>query len=193
MKPFFNGRPIEDVAAFYARVKAVAPELPVLMVHAPILTDDPTFETPDQIQRYLKEVKDYSAHADAVDFDIYPVPAVLSNLATPGSGGSVVAEDRAVANYLSWLEDAVPARQRLVVLQGFGYADLYERTFRDANFAEDVIEAARAPTEKEMVSMVSQAVLGGAEWVIWWGPSLLEKSTSAPWPAILHLAGRPRN
>lgn len=189
----FNGRPIEDVAAFYARVKAVAPELPVLMVHAPILTDDPTFKTLDQIQRYLKEVTDYSAHADAVGFDIYPVPADLSNLATPVSGGAVVAEDRAVADYLSWLEDAVPARQRLVVLQGFGYADLYESKFLEASFPAEVINAARAPTGKETDLMVSQAISAGAEWVIWWGPSLLKETGSAPWQTILDIAGRSHN
>lgn len=184
----FHGRPIGDVADFYAHVKAVIPDLPVLMVHGPIITDKPEFSSAGQIEEYLANVQAYSAHADIVGFDIYPFPAFLAKLATPLSNGAEVEESRAIREYMSWLNDAVPSKRKLIVMQGFAYTNLYEKGFREANFPQELLDAIKAPTKSEMSMMVDQALAAGAELLIWWGPSSLPDADTAPWPTILDIA-----
>ncbi|MGB7241001.1 MAG: hypothetical protein WBC93_02805 [Sulfitobacter sp.] len=183
----FQGRSINDVAKFYAQVKKIDPTLPVLMVHGPIITDKRAFSSQSKIARYLEEVIAYSAHADVVGFDVYPVPAFLAKVATPFSGGVDVAVDRAVGDYMAWLNQAVPNKRKLMVLQGFAYSDLYEKSYREANFPAELLATIKAPDKKEMALMLRQARDAGVEFVIWWGPSALPSNDAAPWQTILDL------
>ncbi len=186
----FQGTSINDVAKFYAQVKKIDPSLPVLMVHGPIITDKIQFSSTDRIARYLSDVIDFSAHADIVGFDVYPVPAFLAKVATPFSNGAEVETSRAVTEYMSWLNQAVPDKRKLIVLQGFAYSDLYERRYREANVPSELLAAIKAPDMQEMSMMLKQARDAHVDIVIWWGPSALMTSDSPPWPTILELGRR---
>ncbi|WP_298259303.1 hypothetical protein [uncultured Litoreibacter sp.] len=183
----FHGISLDAVAAFYARVKEIDPSLPVLMVHGPIITDKRSFRSKRRISAYLEKVTTYSEHADIVGFDIYPIPAMVAKIATPQSGGAQVTPDRVVQDYMAWINQALPNKRKLVVLQGFAYTNLYEATFLKANVPEAVRDAIKPPTPDEIAMMYNQASAAGAEMVVFWGTSSLPDSSTAPWPAILEL------
>lgn len=186
----FHGIPLDAVASFYARVKQIDPTLPVLMVHGPIITDKREFSSTSKIGGYLQKVTAYSEYADIVGFDVYPVPAFLAKVATPLSGGAEVDVDRAIPEYLSWLNRAVPNKPKLIVLQGFAYTNLYAQSFLDANVPATLRAAIQAPSMAQMTLMLQQARSAGVDLVIWWGPSALPTAQDAPWPTILELGRR---
>ena len=184
-----QGRSINDVAKFYAHVKSIDPSLPVLMVHGPIITDKPQYRSVAQIQKYLNYVQAYSAHADIVGFDVYPVPAFLAKVATPMSKGREVAVNQAVVDYMRWLKQAVPGKPKLMVLQGFAYTNLYDKKYREANVPASLLATIKPPSRNETELMLKQARDQGVQMVIWWGVASLPNTQTEPWPSILG-AGR---
>lgn len=183
-----NGRPIQDVAALYEHLKSVAPNLPVLMVHGPIVADRPEFSRPDLIETYLQRVQAFSEFADVVGFDVYPFPAFLMQLATPSSGGMIVEEARVVEEYLTWIGDVLPRKSKLIVLQGFALTDLYDPDFLESNFSADLLATVAAPANGEIQMMVKQAKAHDAEFIFWWGGAALKSADDPPWPSILGAA-----
>ena len=183
-----NGIALADVKRLYAHVKAIAPQLPVLMVHAPIILDKAEFASARKRARYLEQVVAYSEHADIVGFDVYPVPAFAAQLATPLSEGRMAGEAEAVAGYVHWMATALSHKRRLIVLQGFSYADLYEPGFLRATVPAALLARVRPPRQDELEAMVRQARVGGVEMIVWWGQAALKDSSQAPWPAILAIS-----
>ncbi len=186
----FHGIPESAVRALYDHVKGSVPDLPVLMVHGPIITDKRKFRNNRRIGDYLEDVVKFSAHADVVGFDVYPVPAVVAKVATPLSGGDMVDVPRVVQDYTNWLKANVPNKQHLMVLQGFGYADLYEPEYLRANVPQELRDIVRAPNVDELTMMVEQARANGVDLIIWWGGAALRSHQDAPWPGIMQLARR---
>ena len=84
-EPSYNKVSLKSVKRLYERIKSINPDLPVLMIHRPMLTDDATMQTPEQRAAYLNEVKQYSQYADIVGFDVYPIPQHIAKVATPYS------------------------------------------------------------------------------------------------------------
>lgn len=182
-----QGRSIRDVAAFYAHVKKVDPTLPVLMVHGPIITDKPQHSSVQRIKNYLNNVVAFSQHADVVGFDVYPVPAFVSKVATPKSNGRDVTVNQAVAEYMQWLNQVVPNKRKLMVLQGFAYTNLYDKKYREENFPAALLATVRPPTRSETEMMLQQARSAGVDMVIWWGVAALPDTQAEPWPSILSM------
>ena len=183
----FHGIPLRDVSKFYNQVKAIDPTLPVLMVHGPIITDKREFRSNRLIDDYLAKVQAYSAYSDITGFDLYPIPAFLSKIATPLSGGANVEANRVVQEYMSWINQAVPGKKKLLVMQGFAYTNLYEKKFREDNFPRELLDAIKPPSRNEMKMMMNQARSAGVDLVIWWGPASLPSKDTAPWPSILEM------
>lgn len=186
----YHGIALRNVEKLYGQVKKIDPTLPVLMVHGPIITDKEQFSNKRRITKYLQDVVSYSAHADVVGFDVYPIPDFLARVATPLSDGEDVRAERAVAEYMSWLNSAVPNKPKLMVLQGFAYSDLYEKAYRKANVPLALLDQITAPDLAEMDMMVSQARQAGVEYIVWWGVAALPTKDAAPWPTILEMGRR---
>ncbi|RKF14756.1 hypothetical protein D6850_07705 [Roseovarius spongiae] len=185
-----HGIPESAAQALYNRVKQIDPSLPVLMVHGPIVIDKPQFSSDAKVQGYLQKVVRYSRHADAVGFDVYPVPSPIAKIATPGSKRAVVSPEQAIAGYAGFLKANFPQKDTLLVLQGFAYTDLYERGFLEANVPAAMRAMIPAPSRSQIDMMVGQAVSSGVDYIIWWGQAALKSTNAAPWPDILRAARR---
>lgn len=183
----FQGVSHSDVKGFYDHVKAIDETLPVLMVHGPLVADRRAFNTSSKRRAYLEKVVAYSNFADVVGFDVYPVPALVAKLAMPSSNGRIETADKAVKDYATWLKSALPGKRKLMVLQGFSYADLYERNYLESNVPANLRAVIQAPSRSELEMMVQQAQAGGVEMIVWWGQAALRTSHQPPWPDILWL------
>jgi len=183
----FQGVSLSDVKAFYDHVKAIDETLPVLMVHGPLVADRSEFNTSSKRRTYLDKVVEYSKSADVVGFDVYPVPALVAKMGTPSSNGQIETSDKAIRDYAIWLKSALPGKRKLMVLQGFSYADLYERNYLESNVPIDLRAVIQAPSRSELDVMVKQAQADGVDMIVWWGQAALRTSHQPPWPDILWL------
>jgi hypothetical protein len=183
-EPGYNGVSLESVKRLYERVKSIDPNLPVLMIHRPMLTDDETMQTQEQREAYLNNVKEYSQYADIVGFDVYPIPQHIAKVATPYSSDETKDYRLQLADYLKWLQVELPTKHHALVLQGFSYTHLYEESFLKENVPSQVLDTVRPPTREELSEMVKVAEAYNAQ-VIWWGQSLLKEADMALWNDIL--------
>ncbi|GLQ35136.1 hypothetical protein GCM10007939_14190 [Amylibacter marinus] len=135
----------------------------------------------------MDDVIAFSAYADIVGFDVYPIPIVVSRVATPLSNGNDTTPDKAVVEYLTWLNSAIPNKPKLMVLQGFSYTDMYEASFLKANVSKELRDIVSPPNAQEINMMVNQAKQNGVSKIIWWGQAALKTSKQAPWPDILRM------
>lgn len=182
-----------DVAAteavtrtIYERAKAILPDVPVMMIHAPLVTEvyeNDTWRpaTEDDFATYLADVIRYSTWADVIGFDFYGIPAETAKLGAPEYGLEVVDFATGIPAYLDWLGESMPDKSRAMVLQGFGYADL-------AGIATD--ETTRHPVRQELLGMVCLSWFGGAETIVWWGQSHLTEDDAQLWEDIVDVASR---
>lgn len=187
-EPVHQGASEAEVERVYRRVKEVAADLPVLMVHAPMILDQPRYATAAGRNAYLAACARYSRHADVVGFDVYPIPRDIAKVTAPDGNGAAADHAAAIRSYTAWLRRAVPGKPLMMVLQGFSYVDQFEPAFLARIAGPSVIAAVSPPSPEETAEMVRLAVAGGAGTVFWWGPSLLRDAGSAPWPAILDAA-----
>lgn len=183
-EPVYNGVSLESVRRLYEHVKRIAPNLPVLMIHRPILTDDEAMQTPEQREAYWQEVKEYSQYADIVGFDVYPIPQHIAKIATPYSSDDTKDYRLQLADYLKWLQAELPTKHHAMVLQGFSFTHLYKESFLKENVPSQVLDTVRPPTRKELSEMVKVVEAYNAQ-VIWWGQSLLKEADMALWEDIL--------
>lgn len=171
-----------DVRLLYQHAKAIAPGIPVIMIHAPILTETPNPDnswrpvTIEDAKAYLAAVSRLSVWADIIGFDLYIIPAETAKYSAPGHGVDIVDDTVAIPAYLDWLYANTPGKQTLIVLQGFAYADLFGIDERDA--------ATRSPTSTELTRMACAAWRSGVTYLAWWGQSLLTKNDIALWTDI---------
>jgi hypothetical protein len=184
----YHERPLIDVQRFYQHVKTVDASIPVLMVHGPLVMDQPLFSSPSKRKQYLNNVVSFSQYADVVGFDVYPFPDLVAKLATPLSKGEVVSSENAVAEYLQWMSEALPEKRKLMVFQGFAYTDMYEFDFLKETVSIALRNIIRPPDTTEIENMLSVAKKNDVEMIIWWGQGSLRDVSQAPWPDILRFS-----
>ncbi len=177
-EPVLHEVPNEWLKAFYGHVKSLAPELPVMQVHAPI-------EAGWDANAYLAQVHLAAKWADQVGFAVYGSDLPGAGHQTPYSNGAVVDRVTAVGDYMRWMEQAMPDKLTLGVLQGFGLKHVYSDEAL-AQLDPAMVEAADAPSIFVMSEMAR--ALGNADTVIWFGPSYLDGSSGATWQNVLDIS-----
>lgn len=188
-EPAHNGIAPEATEALYDRIKTIAPDLPVLMVHAPIRIDrGAPAEDPARLA-YLASVAEHSRHADIVGFDTYPVPPSISRVGGPGAGNRILDADTVVAAYLEFIKRAAPGKRYLAVIQNFSQADQYSPELL-AQVPPELRAQARPPSEAEMETMMRDAVENGASVVIWFGAGFTKTTDAPEWRGTLDISAR---
>ncbi len=195
-EPFYAPRdpvdPYKDVRELYERVKTVTPELPVLMVHAPVLSQVTGTDgqaravTQDEVDYYLSEVEHLSDYADIIGFDLYPIPTELMGFSAPGQNGLPVDYTIAFPSYMDWLRQHAGERQYMMVLQGFSFEDQFSPEM--AQQVKDAGYTMRVPDEGELRTMACDVWQGGGSVIAWWGPSLLVEDDEVFWNQILEVS-----
>jgi len=171
-----------QVRLLYERAKAIAPDIPIIMVHAPIVTETLTADgswrpiSAEEASIYLQSVARLSLWADIVGFDLYIIPVDTAKISAPGYGIEIVDYSSAIPAYLDWLQTNLPDKETLIVLQGFAYANLLGM--------DQSIDAVRRPTLDELSGMACVAWVSGVDHIGWWGQSLLGESDAALWNDI---------
>lgn len=168
--------------ALYAHVRQVAPDTPVLMVHAPLVIEPGRHDSPGARASYLQVVKQHSIYADIVGFSIYPIPPMVAKLGSPLRGDAIVDHVTAARDYLAWLAAEVPRARRMAVLQNFSYSDQYSDALL-ATVSPELRALVNAPTETELEAMVAASLAGGAELIIWYGAAFTKAANAASWRA----------
>ncbi len=183
-----KGVPLADVQALYERVKQIAPEMPVVMVHAPIILDKQQYASAAQRAAYLDAVLRYSEYGDIVGFDVYPVPQSLAQIGMPTVEAQLLGEVSTVAAYVQWLVENLPDKRHMMALQGFAFRDMFDPVYLAENFPPGLVESARPPSRTVLAVMLQPARLFDLELVVWWGQAALATADQAPWPDILDLS-----
>lgn len=180
--------PVKNVRELYERVKQVAPQIPVMMVHAPLPSETvdttgttrPT--TQAELDAYLRQVEQFSVYADIIGFDVYPIPPEIAAVPAPGLGTRRVNYPEAFPAYLDWLKEVAAGRPVFMVLQGFSYARLL-----DAATAQEAVDAGfdlRFPTQAELREMACLTAASDGM-IAWWGQSHLVEEDAAFWGDLL--------
>jgi hypothetical protein len=146
----------------HALLKQLDPNHPVWMNHAP--------------RNQVRQLAAFSAAADIVGCDIYPVPQYVS--------GHSDLVDRSLAStgaYTARMQDAAPGKPVWMVLQGFGWADLEKEATPESR------EKRRRPTFEESRFMAYDAIIRGARGILYWGTASIEKDSTL-WKDLLKLA-----
>jgi len=114
----------------------------------------------------LADLRLYSRAADMVGCDIYPAPPNL------GVGHSDLPDKglTAVGRYTDRMRRAAPGKACAMVLQGFGWRDL-QPTVKEHEVAAGL---GRRPTRAESRFMAYNAILHGANAILYWGTAYLK-------------------
>lgn len=173
----------------YDRVKQIDPTIPVLMVHAPLpaLVEDagtPRWITQAEIDVLLADVAWYSQWADAVAFDVYPVPPEIAGIVTPYDIGTLTDYRTGPADYVRWLRNTMPDKLTGIVLQALPYERLAAPGW------EGDLAGSPAPTRCELSTMVRTTTAEGASFIIWWGGSFLRAEDADLWNDVLGASQR---
>jgi hypothetical protein len=136
----------------YDFMKTVDPDRPVFMNHAPRNT--------------IPRLTSYSQAADIIGCDIYPVPEYKiehSDLADLSMAS--------VGNYTQRMRQAAGGKPVWMVLQGFGWGDLF--TYETPEKRKEL----RQPTLEETRFMAYDAIANGARGICYWGTYLIDKES----------------
>ncbi|HCO96321.1 MAG TPA: hypothetical protein DIU00_20680 [Phycisphaerales bacterium] len=114
-------------------------------------------------------MRKYNRAVDAAGCDIYPVPF------SPTSGHSDLKDTNlsSVGAYTDRMRQAAPGKSIWMVLQGFGWRDLSEDGKNDPDLSKG-----RRPRFNETRFMAYDAVVHGANAVLYWGTHSIEKDSS---------------
>ncbi len=120
----------------------------------------------------------YNQPIDAVGCDIYPVPF------SPTSGHSDLKDTNlsAVGAYTDRVREAAPGKSIWMVLQGFGWRDLSEEGKNDPDSRKG-----RRPNLSETRFMAYDAIVHGANALLYWGTHSIEKDSSL-WQDLMKTA-----
>lgn len=114
----------------------------------------------------LDDLRLYNRAADMVGCDIYPVPANFavghSDLRDTGL--------TSVGAYTERMREAAPGKACAMVLQGFGWRDLQAKP----NEKEAAVGIGRRPTWAESRFMAYDAIIHGANAILYWGTAYLK-------------------
>ena len=175
-------QPYQDVETLYKRVKAVAPDLPVMMVHAPIsayAVDDSGGIRPitsKEVDFYLKTTRELSQFSDIVGFDVYPVSLDGGTITTPAQAPYIPKTSaKFIPDYLDWLHENLPGHPTFMVLQAFSFSRQYAESPYPDLF----------PTQAELKAMACQTLAHEGQALAWWGQSFLKEEDEAFWQSVL--------
>lgn len=118
----------------------------------------------------------YNAMVDVAGCDIYPAPA-------GGNGHSDLLNITlsSVGAYTDRMRASAPGKANWMVLQGFGWRDLHEgRKSADP-------EQGRRPTFQESRFMAYDAIVHGANGILYWGTYVMEKDNQV-WRDLMKIA-----
>ena len=181
-----NRIPLGQIERLYQHVKSQLPEMPVMMVHAPLQDNLSGFDRLWWRNRYQSLVLQYSEFADVIGFDVYPIPEDIAQL-TAISGRTSCSAVCLVEDYAQWLQKALPGKERLMVLQGFSYVDLFDPDYLANLLPADVIAGIHPPNKTELLSMLDVITDTETEYILWWGQGSLAQQTSLPWADIIDM------
>lgn len=128
----------------------------------------------------LADLRLYNRAADMVGCDIYPSPPNLAvgHSDLPDTGLT------SVGAYTERMRQAAPGKACAMVLQGFGWRDLREKVSEH----EMVVGIGRRPTWAESRFMAYDAIIHGANAIVYWGTAHMKPVEDDGSPA----SGRPR-
>lgn len=109
----------------------------------------------------LSDLRRFNREADMAGCDIYPAPANLD----VGHSDLINMSLSSVGDYTRRMRSAAPGQSCAMVLQGFGWRDLRERV-TDHHVALGI---GRPPTFRESRFMAYDALLHGANAILYWG------------------------
>jgi hypothetical protein len=145
-------------------IKHIDPKHPIWQNHAP--------------RNSVRSMAKYNRPIDAVGCDIYPVPF------NPSSGHSDLKDTNlsAVGAYMDRMHEAASGKSIWMVLQGFGWRDLSEEGRKDAD-----PQKGRRPNFSETRFMSYDAIVHGANALLYWGTHAIEKD-SVLWQDLMKIA-----
>lgn len=156
----------EGISAGIRLVRQLDPRHAIWLNHAP--------------RNALADLRRFNREADMAGCDIYPVPANLD----VGHSDLVDMSLSAVGAYTRRMREVAPGRACAMVLQGFGWRDLRQKVTE----SQLAVGMGRPPTFAESRFMAYDALLNGANAIMYWGTAY-----SKPWDTDAPKAGgRPR-
>lgn len=189
-EPVHNGVSTKATRELYNRVKKVAPDMPVLMVHAPLIIEPGQQDTDSARKAYLSAVADQSRFADIIGFSTYPIPPMIAKMGAPNQGDAVVDHITASRDYVAWLRSVVPGKRIMSVIQNFSYADQYSSEMLSAVATPELIALVNPPSAKELDEMARTSAAAGAEIVIWYGAGFTKPADAQSWRDTLSVSAR---
>jgi len=129
-------------------------------------------------RNFVISLREYNRAVDAAGCDIYPVPF------SPTSGHSDLKDTNlsSVGGYTDRMREAAPGKSIWMVLQGFGWRDLSESGKKDPDARKG-----RRPSFSETRFMAYDAIVHGANAILYWGTHSIEKDSSL-WRDIMKVA-----
>ena len=126
----------------------------------------------------IRSLAKYNQIIDAVGCDIYPVPF------NPTSGHSDLKDTNlsSVGAYTDRMRKAAPGKSIWMVLQGFGWRDLSEERKEDTD-----PEKGRRPNFPKTRFMAYDAIVHGANALLYWGTHYIEKDSDL-WRDVMKVA-----
>jgi len=126
----------------------------------------------------INSLKEYNKAVDAAGCDIYPVPS------NPSNGHSDLKDTNlsSVGAYTDRMSAAAPGKSIWMVLQGFGWRDLKKEGEKE----EDAVKG-RRPNFHETRFMAYDAIVHGANAILYWGTHYIEKDSSL-WRDLMKIA-----
>ncbi|MFP4499625.1 MAG: hypothetical protein ACLFTT_01370 [Candidatus Hydrogenedentota bacterium] len=146
----------------YRFIKRLDPVHLVWMNHAP--------------RNQIEQLAAFNRAADVVGCDIYPVPRSQRVRHSDIADQTVAA----VGAYTERMQAAAPDKPVWMVLQGFGWGDLFEEE------EPEVRERLRRPTKQETRFMAFDAIVHGARAIFYWGTTTIEKDVPF-WKELLEV------
>lgn len=118
----------------------------------------------------IRAMRQHNRAVDMAGCDIYPIPANLNN----GHSDLGNVWPSCVGDYTRRMRQAAPGKACAMVLQGFGWADLAEAT----DEAQKKVGIGRRPTRYEQRFMAWDAIVNGANAILYWGTAYLKEPES---------------
>jgi hypothetical protein len=128
----------------------------------------------------LNDLRLYNRAADMMGCDIYPAPVNL----TVGHSDLLDMSLTSVGAYTERMRQAAPGKACAMVLQGFGWRDLK----KEVKESETAVGIGRRPTWAESRFMAYDAIIHGANAILYWGTAYLKPIEDDGTPA----SDRPR-
>jgi hypothetical protein len=126
----------------------------------------------------VRSLAKYNQPIDAVGCDIYPVPFS----STSGHSDLKDTNLSAVGAYTDRMREAAPGKSIWMVLQGFGWRDLSEKAKNDPDS-----QKGRRPNLSETRFMAYDAIVHGANALLYWGTQYIEKDSTL-WQDLMKVA-----